>query len=512
MERADGLWATLKRGARWLFSEKEGRAFLLWCLPALVIGFALRAALTVQMPYGYFQFDSPDFLRTPYKLLRSGDLVIHGKKTFLIPLLYTVPFLLRLPALIVIPLAQHALGLLFVLVMGALTRLWFDAWRVFILPVTLLTAVNPAMIWFEHSLMAETVYLFCIGALLLAGTLFFRHRTPGCYWLLLIAVALTAGARPEGRLLSAFALLLIGAAYFGKWRELAKRLGIALAVVAGLFAITPTSEGGSLLLASVIHLTPDHVRAAPGIEPFLLPTRDALRAKWQVVPKDVKKVEKNLGDVFDEYAAATGRKVDANKLSKRIALAACVAHPLALPRIAVNKFLVGVDAPSAGAFDEYWLQKKQQRAYEHGEEQNLFLSRGMSGRAAKTADDLNAFVREHYRPVGWFNALHRAWFFAIGELRPAGTVYAQLTLPGLPYFFALAALGLLASALRPGEFWPVRIAACGMWCGLFAVNFLAGPLNQRYRFIFEPAAVFYLFFLFDCLVAGAWLLFRSKKR
>ena len=108
------------------------RELLLWCLPALVLGAIARAALNLHFPYGYFQGDTPDFLVTASRFVKSHALVIHGKKAFLAPILFTFPFLLHIPALIIIPIVQHLAGLAATIAAGGIVRCWFRLWRWFI--------------------------------------------------------------------------------------------------------------------------------------------------------------------------------------------------------------------------------------------------------------------------------------------------------------------------------------------------------------------------------------------
>ncbi len=103
---------------------------LLWyCVPGVAVALVVRAWLMASMPYGQFHFDTPDFLQTPYDLLHDHRLTLHNKKTFLTPLLYTLPFVLHVRALIAIPVGQHLLGTATVLAVGGLARLWFVRWR-----------------------------------------------------------------------------------------------------------------------------------------------------------------------------------------------------------------------------------------------------------------------------------------------------------------------------------------------------------------------------------------------
>src|SRR5438876_545094 len=109
---------------------------VMWlCLPALVAGLVLRLMLSCQMPYGYIQVDTPEFLTTSLKFVTEHRFELDPKKTFLAPLFFTAPFALKLPALKAIPIAQHTLGMGLILMVGVLCRLWFIRWKWFIVPL-----------------------------------------------------------------------------------------------------------------------------------------------------------------------------------------------------------------------------------------------------------------------------------------------------------------------------------------------------------------------------------------
>lgn len=259
------------------FADPRLHEFLWYCVPGVLAALIVRAWLTASMPYGQFHFDTPDFLQTPYDLLHDRRLTFHNKKTFLVPLLYTLPFVLRVPALLVIPAAQHLLGTALVLATGGLCRLWFAGWRWMVVPLTILTALHPALLWFEHTLLAESIYVFCVVALALAGSAFARWPGWETFVYLLIALFFTAGARPEGRLFLAFGVLLTLLVYRrGLRREIAKIVTLFAFCIVTLI-VTRTAQGGILLYASILHLAPDESRVAPDLPPCLKPLRDHLR-------------------------------------------------------------------------------------------------------------------------------------------------------------------------------------------------------------------------------------------
>src|SRR5580658_1246952 len=137
------------------FRDARLGELLLWCAPALLLGVILRLFMEIRMPYGYVQFDTGDFLVTPFRLLARHQYYIDSKKAFFTPTFFSIPFLLHIPALLFIPIVQHLLGLLEVVIAGALIRAWLPLWRWIIIPATILIAVSPWQLWYEHTLMGE---------------------------------------------------------------------------------------------------------------------------------------------------------------------------------------------------------------------------------------------------------------------------------------------------------------------------------------------------------------------
>jgi hypothetical protein len=159
---------------------------------------------------------------------------LHEKKTFLVPILFAVPFALPIPTLVSIPFLQHLTGLGLILLIGALCRLWLANWKVFIIPLTVLAAINPFYLWYERTLMAETAFIFCTVLVAVAGTLYAKKPTVGRLVFLCGTLVLEAGARPEGKLLFGFAIFLLVLIHWGDLRNAWRRLA-AVALI-GLFS------------------------------------------------------------------------------------------------------------------------------------------------------------------------------------------------------------------------------------------------------------------------------------
>lgn len=492
------------------------RELLLWCLPALVAGLVVRGALTWQMPYGYCQADTPDFLTTPDRLLFEHRFELHMKKTFLAPVVFTLPFLLHLPALIAIPAMQHVLGLMLVILVGVLCRLWFAHWKWFVVPLTLIAALDPAMLWFEHTLMAETLFVFCTVALAVAGTLYARHATRPRFILLCVALFLEAGARPEGKLLFGFGILLVALVQWREGRRLLPHLAVVIALAVVTHFLTRTSQAGLLLYTSVARLTPPELRSAPGFEPYIESERTALQQRWEelrLFPKVTNR--RAIGDSVERYlreqqgAVPGSRHRSVNDLCAKLAAETCARRLPALPEHVYWKFRLTANESPAGLFDEKWLWNDQAGAYSDQADRALRLSAGLSGRSMSRIEEWREFVREKYRPVDWFNALSARWFAAMNAWRLPDLSLTSHTQPpttiiyrGLPIPFLLAAAGLIAIALRPGPLRGFHLAWGLALAGFFFTIILTANVKPRFRFVFEPFWFLYVALLADSIWCG----------
>ena len=527
-------WATgpwLQRFAKMktvskLVARTVFREVLIYSLPALIVGLALRIALTAQMPWGYVQYDSAEYLETPFHLLRNGSFFVDGKRGFLVPVLFTIPFLLHTPALIAIPLGQHLLGLAATVMSGGLARLWFRNWRWFILPVTLYVAANPSMLWYEQTIMGESEFLFALIVLALAGTLWARSQSRGRFALLLAALVFTAGARPEGRLFFAFGLLLAALVLWGEWRGLAKCAAAMLAVALGCALIARQSTAPQLLYASLIQLAPDKSRLLPGVEWYILPLRDQVRAESSGDPLQLVKVSKRVRDAIDPYLWIRARNSkmyykELNRTLRELCLDAILAHPVEAMEIPLEKFRLAVDSWSAYQFNAQALGKNQLDAYTAGKDEGMFqaLAKGMTGQPLDEAG-MREFVAAHYRPerVAWLGRLQGAWNGSLIAWRTpdrparharwvhdfAGGVPGGLDMmPGLPWFYPVALLGMVAAMTFPGPARRVHLAWAPVMLGVWYAATFVGVTNARYRFAYEPFCFVYLCLLGEC-AARMW--------
>ena len=515
--------------------------FLWFSVPGVVVAFLLRAWLTVVMPWGFYHPDTHDFMTSIYFLKAHHHWEVHGKTTFLTPLLYTLAFFVpKVPALILIPLAQHLRGLLVVLMVGGLCRLWCVFWRWLIVPLTILAAIQPAMIFWEHTLLSESGFVFSAVALALAGTVFARRPNWTSFAGLLAAMFLVAAARPEGNLWLGAGILATLIVYWRHWRREYAKILAAFALALGMFSITKVSHSGLLLYSSLVHLTPDEPRSVPGFGPYIRPLRDRMAAKRQeAVTDDVVRTSRRVNEALTAYAkdhpdANFGLATDArerrrkadpdadnplnnaeldlrvgNNLSnvcRRLAMESARAHPFRLPGLAWRKFLAPINADSGGRLTEHVIHEKQAFSLIGKADIARVITPGLIGERIDTAAQAQNFVDRHYdlNKVRWFNALEVSWQSAVNFLHLPDTQYsATYRLPGLPVYHALAILGTLVALFRPGPARRFQWAFVPTLFGTWFVVMLTAAVIPRHRFVLEPFWLAYLFFLLDSVASLA---------
>ncbi len=495
--------------AQWALHRAKCKELFIFCAPALLVGLFVRTLMTWRMPYGYMQFDSADFLLTAEHLFSGGSIIIQNKRTYLVPLLYTLACLFKVPALVLIPLAQHLLGMGVILMTGLLTRLWIPTWRWVIVPVTLLIAANPNLLWFEHALMSECVYFFCLTALALSATLYARWRSRVCFALLLLALFLTAGARPEGRLLLGFGFLLVGLVEWTGKKTLLIRLAVLAVLSAVTLAITRTGQAGQLLYATVLPLAPDESKVDPGFGRIVRSLRDEVRAHEGSL-SHLQGLEQKLTDMSGDYLKSQGvTNPDTNAFCQKLAFEACLRHPWALPELAARKFLLATPGPVSIGYDEPRLQEKLNIGFNRKGRLEI-LSRDLTGLQLRDEQEVSAFVAAHYHSMPWFSYLDERWQSLTTSEKPQASPGAT-AIPRLPLFFVLglSGMGMLGSMCRHLKSFHIAwvLSLAGLW---FAVH-LTGVVNPRYRFAFEPFCLIYAILGFTIAFARARAAFHPRN-
>lgn len=501
------------------FAQPAVREFLWWCLPAFLAAIVVRVVLMVQLPYAIYHVDSSDVLVTADRWVHAHKWMIHGKKTFLVPVIYTALALLRIPLLLTIPVVQHLAGVLMVPLVGMICRLWFTRWRWFIIPLTLIIALDPALLWFEHLIMPETAYVFCLTLTAVAGTLYALEQNWTRFAFLCLSLFVLAASRPEGKLLFGFAFLLILLLHGRRWRTDWVRVAILLVLAVTTHLVTRTGQAGLLLYTSVARFTPTELKSAPGFEPFIAPIRAEMQQRWENelnFPKvgDRRLVSSAVEDYWEKLhpGAKAITHEEANALCLQMATETCRKNFFKLPAYTYQKFRYATREAAYGAFDSHWVYDRQESAYVANERLAYSFSQGITGTSLKDEAEYSTFVHAHYQEVSWFNALASTWNYAVFATRfpdehrvtPKGVVIRWQ----IPLLYLSAAAGLVLVMFRGGPLRRFHISWGLALLGAFYIVMLTANLRGRFRFGLEPFWYIYAALLLDCVVQWVSRLFR----
>ena len=515
------------------FRDARLRELLFWCAPALLAGGLLRLFMEIRMPYGYIQFDTADFLRTPFRLLADHQYSIDSKKAFLTPTFFTLPFLLHIPALLFIPITQHLMGLIEVVVAGALIRLWFPLWRWIIIPATVLIAVSPWQLWYEHTLMGEANYVFFLFLVALLGTHWSQRPTWMNFAWFALSLFCICGTRAEGKIILLFGFALIPLVLWPRWIPM---LAGALCLVV-LYELASLGGGGShafsLLYATLFEFTPNDISSEPAVAPYLLPLRDETIKAAVDTPNDLVALAKKIDDQVELYVRnkpGAGNKVKAQIAA--IELHLCVEilkrRPLDVIVTPLEKFQLACDGWASGAdFGPHALLDKQPKAITrlHGELD--VLSPGLTG-TKLDEDGMRQFVLAHYDParMRWFTEYEDAWSTGSIALRlpdrPAPEPRwahdfismipnPETVIPGIPVYFLVAFAGMLTAMLIPGPLRLVQTAWILAMLFTWYVATMVGVTNARFRFAYDPVCYAYAVAAVVWAIGGICRLARRSR-
>jgi hypothetical protein len=535
LRRFPGRWLRLSRMNFAFLRDSRLRELLLWCAPALLMGVALRIFMEWRMPYGYIQFDTADFLLTPYRLLATHHYVIDSKKAFLTPTFFTIPFYLHIPALLFIPIVQHLMGLMEVVIAGALMRLWFPLWRWIIIPATVLIAANPWQLWYEQTLMGEANYVFFLFFSAWLGTHWALKPDWSRFAAFALALFCICGTRAEGKIMILFGFGLILLVLRTRWKSL---LVAAVSLVA-LYGIAGLGGGGShafsLLYATLFELTPNDIRSAPDIAPYLLPLRDETIQAGENSPTDLVELAKLINVqvlkyVKEKLGAGEKTKAPIAAVEKGLCLEILKRRPLDVIMMPLVKFHLACDGwPSGADFGRHALLEKQGSAVARmGDEMNV-IGVGLTGVPTDQAG-MQQFVIQHYHPeaMAWFGRYEQWWNGMSIALRLPDRPAAQprwahdfisdipnpeQVIPGVPFYFLAAFAGMLAAMFIPGRLRLVQtVWLLAMLLTWYAAT-MVGVTNARFRFAYEAVCYMYGVAAIVWAIGGVALLAgRSRKR
>lgn len=480
--------------------SRDLRLALRLCLPAAIVAVVLRGWLLAHAPAAFVHNDTAATIETAHTLLTRHGLEIDGKKTFLLPLLSCLPALLHIPALPFLAVVQHLLGIASVFISGLVVFAWFRFWKGLIVPATLLIAANPVLLWYEHTALAEIWAVFGILFFALAATAFDRRPDRWTLALLLLAAFFIAGARPEGRLFSLFAILLVTRVWWGNWRALRAGLAASLVCTILVFALTRTGQSGLLLLTSVIHLAPQKLAASPGVAEKLADLSAQTRATW--AGSEPPKLVPLRKEISSRIAELAGSKNRVDSVCKRAGLEIAIRNPTPLPALALRKFVIAHRELPSGDFTDYVVAGQLDVLYGNGnEEKAVQFAPLLWGRTLDNETSAKSFFESSARPLPALTAWLKNYVaFTLASVAPIalpGSDARHVPVSGLPWLYTFAVCGLLCMALRD----PRPLHFHQLW-GVFLVTLwllimVTANIRARFRVLFEPLWILYALALLD---------------
>lgn len=207
-----------------------------------------------------------------------------------------------------------------------------------------------------------------------------------------------------------------------------------------------------------------------------------------------------------------------NDFCKKLALETCLQNFAYLPIHIYHKFrAVAVEAPS-GWFDRSWLFEKQRSAYEGALPRTMRLADGLTGEAIASEAELHRFFDTRYGEVPWFNALQTRWLATVNalhfpDLRVPNPEYPTVPIYhfGVPYYFLIAAIGLLVVMFRRDPLQTFHIVWGLTLLGFFYTIMLTANVRPRFRIVFEPFWFIYIALLAECLWLAIAAPFRRRE-
>jgi hypothetical protein len=466
-------------------ATRDGESSFTWrrclwlCLPALLIGAALRISFLLAVPQALYGSDSNSYYSTASDLWLKHRFNLSEKRRYIYPVVEVVLTALPGSPVVWTAVLQHAVGLATVVgigwIAGQLTRrpgLWVPV-------VTAAAAIWPRMLWFEHEMIAESLLLFAYVLTVALALPLTRLRTSrGLFWFLLAALCVIA-MKPHGRPIW-MGVLVVAAIYLGRgvrlrWPHLAV-LGLSLVV-----ALMPAkrSQGSWLLLSSAMPLVKLEGERFREYREILRPHVEAARADLknyatnQSIYKKMLNNKENLGPAWGELV----RDLPAyNRVAKGLAIEAILAQPFTYAAMVVRKIFWAAAKTTAGEMippAAFW--EKQDGSSAGRWEKNPAEMRLVYNMDRAEYDEMRA--RERTRKL-WFEP-------AIGPVSEASAwTYYLPAPPGASPRYGFTVIGWLAlfgwlACFRPSGF----VARALVWFPplfYYGIIFSVGDAVTRY--------------------------------
>lgn len=337
---------------------------MLWAVPAIAFGLALRLIFSSYQPFAYWGSDSESYFMFAYRALHETVLSISEKRRYIYPILLLPLSVLPGSVLQWLLLFQHAMGLLTLIPLAYCIRKIFHGWRVWMIPVTCLYAGMPVIIWYEHELLAEAFFFATFIWAMAAWFAWTGRIGSGCggatgarpwcnagrviWWIFFACLALCVLTKPAGRFL--WPGLVLGLIYVRAWRHLRWWHGGALAaLLVASWTMGQGTQASRLLYSSVFPLTQldsgIHPELKAEIAPLVRKSRETLDGYYLIdnEPKNFLSGGFRDGDFPAWQALAERGDTELFGAMRELALEAIAAEPHLYAYIAASRTVGSVN-------------------------------------------------------------------------------------------------------------------------------------------------------------------------
>lgn len=339
------------------------RDAVVWAIPAVIFGLVLRLMLLSYLPYAYWGSDSRSYYGFTEQFLDTWKMSLYDKRRYLYLIGMLPVTLLPGSPLKWLAWLQHGMGLLTLVPLAYCVRKTFAAWKAWIVPVTVLYAGLPILLWYEHELLAEALFFHSVIWMIAGWMAFAPARGEAVlrnFWWFFAGLAVVLLTKPAGRFF--LPPLLFGLVCLGAWRVLRTKHWAALVALIGLtFTIGQDSQGAWLLYASAFPLT--------RVETPLHADYKAEIADLVPKARAVRSPERNEGEGIIKYPERQNRPLwkalgkDEKKkeqICRDLAREAILGDPLGFLRLAGDKIIASANPGEFGTdrfLPGYYVEK-----------------------------------------------------------------------------------------------------------------------------------------------------------
>ncbi len=496
------------------------REALVWSVPALIFGFVLRAMLISYSPYAYWGSDSRSFLGFADGVIGQGYFSINEKRRYLYPILLLPISLLPGGTLRWLGVLQPLLGLATVLPLAYVVRKAFVSWKAVIIPVTVLFAGMPVLLWYEHELLADTVMfdalVWMMGGWAAWATQSDARRARALWWWFLVSFAILLLTKPAGKFL--WPGMVLGLAATGGWRLLRWPQWTSLAAALGLsLTVGDGDQSAWLLYTTAFPLT--NLESAAHAE-----IKDELRGLVLLKRANLGTYEEQDDEVHDllrspedhrEFPKLRALARDERALSRtynELAIEGILSRPLGFLQIGVQR-LTGSCNPGdfkTDRFEPGYFSTRMAAQIEGGRNSDRMLRLAFGlGRNEPFPGPMDFAARLNPAPESaaarWLPSYVAAWF-AHADLisRPRGS---QSHLAEC----RLTALGWAAVAGGLFSLIPALFRVVGVWTVTLAIYLLAVYLVGVEHTRYFALAWAQIILLLAVLPEAAWRLVQRRR-